>query len=70
MTLEDETGFVNIVIWSSLFERFSEVAKMSPLLGVTGHIQSYDGVVHVVAAQLWKPELDFRRDIPRSRDFR
>ncbi len=70
MTLEDETGFVNIVIWSSLFERFSEVAKVSPLLGVTGHIQSHDGVVHVVAAQLWKPELDFRRDIPRSRDFR
>jgi hypothetical protein len=27
MTLEDETGFVNVVIWESVFQRYSVLAK-------------------------------------------
>jgi error-prone DNA polymerase len=35
MTLEDETGFVNAVIWESVFQRYSVLAKTS-FLGITG----------------------------------
>ena len=69
MTLEDETGFVNIVIWANLFEKFALTAKTSPFLGITGRVQSHEGVVHVVAERLWKPQFPLFADTPRSRDF-
>lgn len=69
MTLEDETGFVNIVIWANLFEKFALIAKTNPFLGITGRVQSHDGVVHVVASRLWKPNFRLFSDTPRSRDF-
>ena len=68
MTLEDETGFVNVVVWKQVFERFAVLVRTASFLGVTGNIQSEDGVVHLVADALWTPEL--RLDgAPRSRDF-
>lgn len=52
MTLEDETGFVNIVVWRDVFEKFERVGKMASLLLVEGKVQSEEGVVHVVADTL------------------
>jgi len=49
MTLEDETGFVNIVVWESVFQRYSVLAKTVSFLGITGKLQVEDGVVHLVA---------------------
>ena len=69
MTLEDETGFVNIVIWATRFEQQAIIAKTSPFLGITGSIQSHEGVVHIVADQLWKPDFRLFRETPRSHDF-
>lgn len=67
-TLEDETGFVNLVVWQHIFERFATVAKSAALLCVGGMLQSEHGVVHLVAEQLWEPRL--HHDIDRkSRDF-
>jgi len=63
MTLEDETGFVNLVIWKDVFARHEVIAKTSAFLGVTGKIQSQDGVVHLIADELWVPDLDLA---PRS----
>ena len=34
-TLEDETGFVNLVLWKQVFERHAALAKTAALLGVT-----------------------------------
>jgi error-prone DNA polymerase len=70
MTLEDETGFVNVVIWKQVFQAYAALAKAVPFLGITGRVQAEDGVVHLVAEELWRP-----RGIPepagvRSRDFR
>ena len=68
MTLEDETGFVNLVVWSQLFEEHRIVAKTSPFLGVTGRVQKADGVTHLIAERLWRfqgPQ-DLRS---QSRDF-
>ena len=69
MTMEDETGFVNIVLWSDVFERHAILAKTSSFLGVSGRIQSESGVVHVVADSLWSPGLPAKPQRPRSRDF-
>jgi error-prone DNA polymerase len=69
MTLEDETGFVNIVIWKTVFDQHVLIAKTASFLGVTGKIQKADGVVHLVADALWHPELPRRPDTVASRDF-
>src|SRR6185295_9457091 len=49
MTLEDETGFVNIVVWESVFQRYTVLAKTVSFLGISGTIQSEEDVVHLVA---------------------
>jgi error-prone DNA polymerase len=69
MTLEDEAGFVNLVLWERVFERFSLLARTETFLGVTGVLQVEDGVVHLIASRLWRPEIG--RPVPDidSRDF-
>lgn len=49
VTLEDETGVVNVVIWRKVFERFRPAVIAARLLRVTGQVERQDGVVHVVA---------------------
>ncbi len=69
MTLEDETGFVNLVIWDRVFQEFSVVARTASLLGVTGTIESKDHVVHLIAQRLWVPRNVMVREPVKSRDF-
>jgi DNA polymerase III alpha subunit len=49
VTLEDETGIANIVVWAKVFERFRRAVIAGRLLRVTGRIQRESEVVHVVA---------------------
>ena len=49
LTLEDETGVVNIVIWRTLYERFRRAVIAGRLLRVTGRLQREAGVTHVIA---------------------
>jgi error-prone DNA polymerase len=52
-TIEDETSIANIVVWSSLLDRFRRAMLGSSLLLVTGRLQrSPEGVVHVIADRL------------------
>jgi error-prone DNA polymerase len=69
MTLEDETGFVNLVVWRDVFKRYEVIAKTSAFLGVTGRIQSQDGVTHLIADELWVPRLNLEPATVGSRDF-
>ena len=69
MTLEDETGFVNLVIWAQVWEKFKVVGKTEALLGVSGRLQAQHGVVHLIADRLWKPELGTSLSTAGSRDF-
>jgi len=69
MTLEDETGFVNLVIWAKKFQEFAILVKTTPFLGATGRVQSEKTVVHVVVEELWKPKLTVEPKRVRSRDF-
>jgi len=52
MTLEDETGIANIVVWPRMFERRRRVVLTARLIGVIGKVQSESGVIHVVADEL------------------
>jgi single-strand DNA-binding protein len=49
LTLEDETGTANIVVWAKLFERFRRAVIVGRCLKVTGRLQREGDVVHVVA---------------------
>ncbi len=69
MTLEDETGFVNVVIWESVFQRYAVLAKTVSFLGITGKLQVEDNVVHLVAEELWEPRARLKPASVTSRDF-
>jgi error-prone DNA polymerase len=69
VTLEDETGFVNLIVWSRVFERYAVLIKTAGFLGVTGKLQIQDGVTHIIAENFWRPELDQHPAKMDSRDF-
>lgn len=52
MTLEDETGNSNIVIWSSILERFRAEILQSQLLAIKGVVEREGAVIHVVAGHV------------------
>ena len=52
VTLEDETGYVNVVVWRHLVERQRQELLGSNLLGVHGVVQREGEVVHLVAHRL------------------
>ncbi|MDR6758683.1 error-prone DNA polymerase [Mycoplana sp. BE70] len=58
MTLEDETGIVNAVIWPSLFERQRRLVLSSSVLAINGKIQREGDVVHLVAQRLFDLSAD------------
>lgn len=52
ITLEDETGIANLVVWPSLFEKFRRVVLGSSMMGVRGQVQREGDVIHLVANRL------------------
>lgn len=69
MTLEDEYGQINLVIWRDVAERYRRPLLESVLLGVDGDLQQEKEVRHVIARRLydlshWLPSLT-----AQSRDF-
>ena len=53
VTLEDETGITNVVIWARLFERFRREVMGARLMLVEGRVQkSVEGVVHLMAQRI------------------
>lgn len=69
LTLEDETGFVNVVLWAKTFEKYIVLAKTAWFLGVSGQLQAQQGVIHLVARKLWQPLASADLAPQRSRDF-
>lgn len=69
MTLEDETGFVNLVVWTRVFDKNATLIKTTSFLGVTGKMQVKDGVAHIIVERFWKPNLCDSPEQARSRDF-
>jgi error-prone DNA polymerase len=59
MTLEDETGIANLVVWIPVFERFRRIVMGARLVACTGRLQIQGEVIHVVTERLrdWTPAL-------------
>ncbi|MBE7203278.1 MAG: error-prone DNA polymerase, partial [Parafilimonas terrae] len=49
LTLEDETGIANVIVWKTVFEANRRAAMQARFLAVRGRIQRAGGVVHLVA---------------------
>jgi error-prone DNA polymerase len=69
LSLEDETGIVNVIIWPQVYEAQREVALGASLLVVSGTLQNRAGVVHVVARRLHDRSHWLGGLTRRSRDF-
>jgi len=52
VTLEDETGVANLIVWPDTFERYRREGIGAALLGVAGRLQREGRVIHVVAERL------------------
>ena len=52
MTLEDETGTVNVVVWPNVLERYRRAVLGARLAMVRGRVQRAGEIVHLVAAHL------------------
>ncbi|HUC12660.1 MAG TPA: error-prone DNA polymerase [Stellaceae bacterium] len=52
VTIEDETGIANLIVWPAILERFRRAVLGATLLRCTGKLQREQSVIHVVAEQL------------------
>jgi error-prone DNA polymerase len=52
VTLEDESGQINVLVWRALGERRNAVLVNARLMEVRGELQRESGVTHVIASQL------------------
>ena len=69
VTLEDETGSVNVIVWPALIERYRKELLGAPLLGVYGIWQCESKVRHLVAKMLLDLSPLLGRLTTKSRDF-
>jgi error-prone DNA polymerase len=61
ITLEDETGVINLVIWPDLKEKLRKVVMGARLMEVRGRVEYDDEVIHVIAAHLADASEDLAR---------
>ncbi len=52
VTLEDETGVVNVIVWRHIYERFRRAVIAGRMLRVTGRMQRAHSVTHVLAEEI------------------
>ena len=52
LTLEDETGVSNVVVWPKVYDRFRRIVMGGRLLRVTGYLQREGIVVHLIAQDI------------------
>jgi len=52
LTLEDETGVVNIIVWRHIYETFRRAVVAGRMLRVTGRLQRAHSVTHVLAERI------------------
>ncbi|KRE16550.1 DNA polymerase [Bosea sp. Root381] len=75
VTLEDETGIVNVVMWARLFERFRREVMAARLMLIEGRVQkSPEGVVHLMTQRVVDRSADLlalsdthRAEVPLTR---
>jgi error-prone DNA polymerase len=69
ITLEDETGVANLIIWPKIFEQFRRVARLSAVLLAHGKIEREGEVVHLHVDSLESLDDNLESLTSQSRDF-
>jgi error-prone DNA polymerase len=69
VTVEDESGYLNLIVWERLAQRAREVLLGATLLGFKGKVQKEHDVVHVIAERLYDHSSLLGGLTARSRDF-
>ncbi len=70
VTLEDETGQINVVVWKQIAEQYRAALLNARLLGLSGELQIEGKVIHVIAHRLFDHTNMLGNLTVRSRDFR
>ena len=52
MTLEDEAGVANVIVWPKAFERLRAIVLGARFVAVTGKLQNEMGVIHIIADRM------------------
>ncbi len=70
LTIEDETGNINVIVWKATQTRFRKILLSSRLMLIKGRLETQHGVIHIIAGALedYSDTLDALE--LRSRDFR
>lgn len=69
LTLEDETGNINIVVWKATQALFRKALLTATLLSVKGRLEMKDNVIHVIAGKLQDHSERLKNFDFKSRDF-
>ncbi|MFI4897590.1 MAG: error-prone DNA polymerase [Phycisphaerales bacterium JB059] len=69
ITLEDETGIANLIVWPKVYEKFRRVVRLSKALLASGKVEREGEVVHLHVRQIRALDDAMRGLNARSRDF-
>jgi len=70
VTLEDESGYINLIVWRKVAEEFRSELLNARLLGIAGELQIEGRVIHVIAHRLFDHSDMLGNLSVSSRDFR
>ena len=70
VTLEDETGVTNLVVFPSVWQHFRQAARFATVIMATGRLQREGDVIHVVCERLDDVSEMLEQIDPKARNFR
>ena len=70
VTLEDETGVANLVVFPSVWQHFRQTARFATVMMATGRLQREGDVIHVVCERLDDVSEMLEQIDPQARNFR
>ena len=69
MTLEDETGTANLIVWLDVWEQYRRIGRQARAVIATGLLQRQDGVTHLIVDRLARSDRATPHAGAMSRDF-
>ncbi|HMA98350.1 MAG TPA: OB-fold nucleic acid binding domain-containing protein, partial [Wenzhouxiangella sp.] len=69
LSLEDETGIINVIVWPKLIERYRREVLQGQILRVVGKLQNAQGSQHLIASRLYSEDHRLAALQSDSRDF-
>jgi error-prone DNA polymerase len=69
ITLEDETGIINLLVWPRIWQRYRPVARGAVALLAQGKVERNGDVIHVIPSLMQDLSHSLRGLVARSRDF-